>query len=69
MLYEDFMSNVEGSSNKGNTSKEDLIMSNEDDDQHDPSNSQMITHQKTFYFQNCCRMLAFGNDCNLTIEY
>lgn len=36
MLYEDFMSDVEGSSNKGNTSKEDLLMSNEDDDQHDP---------------------------------
>jgi hypothetical protein len=36
MLYEDFMSDVKGSSNKGNTSKENLLMSNEDNDQHDP---------------------------------
>jgi hypothetical protein len=35
MLYEDFMSDVEGSSNKGNTSKKDLLMSNWDNDQHD----------------------------------
>jgi len=36
MLYEDFMFDVEGSSNKGNTLKKDLLMSNEDNDQHDP---------------------------------
>jgi hypothetical protein len=36
MLYEDLMSNVEGSSNKGNTSEEDILMSNGDNDQHDP---------------------------------
>jgi hypothetical protein len=36
MLYENFMFDVEGSLNKGNTSKENLLMSNEDNDQRDP---------------------------------
>ncbi len=62
MLSENFISYVDKSLNKKNTSKEDPLVSYEDKTNMSPSNSQMMAHKKNFCFQYYCLMLSFGND-------
>jgi hypothetical protein len=45
ILFKNFMSNVGQSSNKGDT-KDDPLVSNKEENQQDPSNSQLMTHRK-----------------------
>jgi hypothetical protein len=65
MLYEDFMYDVEGSSNKGNTFLKNLLMSNENNDQHDLFKFPNDDPSKGLLFS---KLLSNANIWELNIE-
>jgi hypothetical protein len=52
------MYDVDKSLDEGNTLKEDLLMLNEEKDHITPLNFWLMTHWKTFHFQDCCLMIT-----------
>jgi hypothetical protein len=62
MLFENSMFNVHLNSNKSGTSKDDPLMLNEKNNQHDPFKFPTNDPSKDFSFQDCCLVLAFRNN-------
>ncbi len=63
MLFKDFMFDVDLNSNGNDTSEDNPLVLDEEEDQHDPF--EFPTNKfpsKDFHFQDYYIMLAFGND-------